>query len=119
VLRGSADRTLIMLGYPGERPDARRQRASWLIRGTRASSASAGTLEDIAPTVAYVLGLPASAALQGRPLTALFNEGFRTRHPVREVTTWGLREPGTSPPAGQPGLDDEMRERLRSLGYVR
>jgi hypothetical protein len=73
---------------------------------------------DIAPTVLYALGVPASRELAGRPVKDLFAPAFVTRHPVREVDSYGRRSVPAVAREGQP-LDREMIERLRSLGYVR
>ena len=56
--------------------------------------------------------------LAGRPLTSLFEEGFMARYPVRRIATYGAPSAGTAERKGQP-LDQEMIDRLRSLGYVR
>jgi hypothetical protein len=80
-------------------------------------TSSAGVL-DIAPTVLHVLGLPISRELPGAPVLGLFSSQFARRFPVRGVETYGRR----AAPAGSRGghaLDQEMMERLRSLGYVR
>lgn len=73
---------------------------------------------DAAPTILHALGIPISRELPGAPLTALFTPEFMRRYPIREVATYG-------PPTIQPGarsgrpLDQEMIDRLRSLGYVK
>jgi len=73
---------------------------------------------DVAPTILYVLGVPMARDLQGAPMLELFNHDFVSRYPVRSVETYG--QPAATAPAkrGQP-LDEEMIDRLRSLGYVR
>jgi len=73
---------------------------------------------DVAPTLLYAIGLPSSRALAGRPLTSLFSNAFVTRFPVREIDRYGSRLLRAPPRRGQP-LDEEMIERMRSLGYVR
>jgi hypothetical protein len=73
---------------------------------------------DVAPTVLFALGIPAARDLSSPPLTRLFSEAFVGRHPVRHVETYGQRLGGTPARGGQP-LDQEMLDRLRSLGYVR
>ena len=76
-----------------------------------------GRVTDVAPTVLHALGLPLSRELAGTPLTGLFRDDFARRYPVRAVATYGRPSPrhtGT----GQP-LDEEMIDRLRSLGYVK
>ena len=70
------------------------------------------------PTVLHALGVPLSRELAGRPLVELFTATFARRYPVREVSTYGSPAADRAPRTGQP-LDQEMIDRLRSLGYVR
>jgi len=73
---------------------------------------------DVAATVLYALGLPISRTLAGHPLVNLFTESFARQYPVRYVATYGPPRIGAAERTGQP-LDQEMIDRLRSLGYVR
>jgi hypothetical protein len=73
---------------------------------------------DVAPTVLHALGVPVSTDLAGRPLLTLFSREFQRRFPVREVATYGARTSQRATRQGKP-LDQEMIDRLRSLGYVR
>ena len=73
---------------------------------------------DLLPTVLYALGLPHSRELPGRPLRELFVRDHAAKYPVREIATYGRPSATTARRSGQP-LDEEMLERLRSLGYVR
>jgi hypothetical protein len=82
------------------------------------STATAPALEDVAPTVLALLGVPVADDIRGVPRLDLAGRGFADAHPVRRVSTWGLRATDASA-ASSPQLDDEARERLRSLGYVR
>jgi arylsulfatase A-like enzyme len=68
---------------------------------------------DLTPTLLYALGLPVARDMAGRPRTDLFS---------------GLGEPRwvdtyegapRRPPAAAPTSDEELLERLRSLGYIR
>ena len=68
---------------------------------------------DIAPTILNLLGLPISRELPGSDLRALF-----APPPERYVETYGRPSTQPAPRAGQP-LDQEMIDRLRSLGYVK
>jgi hypothetical protein len=87
--------------------------------GTAATDVSAeGGPLDIAPTVLHALGVPISRELPGEPVLALFSSEFARRFPVRQVETYGWRSAPAGWREGQP-LDQEMIERLRSLGYVR
>jgi Type I phosphodiesterase / nucleotide pyrophosphatase len=73
---------------------------------------------DLAPTVLYALGVPLSQELSGQPLRQLFGGAALNGSRERYVSTYG--RPFTRPAAreGQP-LDQEMIDRLRSLGYVK
>lgn len=90
------------------------------VAGARASQAgtSNGRSIDIAPTVLHALGVPVSRELAGAPLLGLFSAEFVKEYPVRRVDSYGRRIPPARQSEGQP-LDQEMIERLRSLGYVR
>jgi hypothetical protein len=73
---------------------------------------------DVMPTVLHALGIPISRELAGRPVVEMFAATFARRSPVREVSTYGSPTARRAPRTGQP-LDQEMVDRLRSLGYVR
>jgi hypothetical protein len=73
---------------------------------------------DVMPTVLHALGIPISRELAGRPVVEMFAAAFARRSPVREVSTYGSPTAKRAPRTGQP-LDQEMVDRLRSLGYVR
>ena len=77
-----------------------------------------GGATDVAPTVLHALGVPVGRDLAGRPVTALFKDSFMRRYPVREVETYGPPSATASDRSGSP-LDQEMIDRLRSLGYVK
>lgn len=71
-----------------------------------------GTPLDVAPSVLNTLGVPLSRELGGRPLRRY--QSTATRY----VTTYGRPFIANAPRTGQP-LDQEMIDRLRSLGYVK
>jgi hypothetical protein len=75
-------------------------------------------LTDVTPTILQALGVPLSRELPGRPLLELFEAGFARRYPVRQVSTYGVPSAARAERSGTP-LDQEMIDRLRSLGYVR
>ncbi|MGH9409149.1 MAG: hypothetical protein ACRD1V_06820, partial [Vicinamibacterales bacterium] len=74
------------------------------------------TVVDVAPTVWWALGLPLSRELSGKPAADLFGDVLPA--PARYVPTYG--RPYVTPAArsGKP-LDQEMIDRLRSLGYIK
>ena len=71
---------------------------------------------DIAPTLAYGLGLPAADDSDGQVLEALFSEPFRRQHPVVRVSSWG-RRPSLDTPSPS-AIDAEVVEELQALGYL-
>ena len=91
------------------------------VRGAAANARARdaiASVSDVAPTILHALGLPISRELQGRALIELFSVEFARRYPVRSVETYG-RPAGVGVPRGTQPLDQEMIDRLRSLGYVR
>ena len=81
------------------------------VRPGMADTGTANVL-DIAPTVFQGLGIPLSRELAGTPRPLL--GGAVNRY----VDTYGKPFTGTAPREGKP-LDQEMIDRLRSLGYVK
>jgi hypothetical protein len=72
--------------------------------------------EDVAPTVLTALGLPLSRELAGTPIKEFFlNTAFDVD---RYVPTYGRPFMPSPTRAGAP-LDQEMIDRLRSLGYIK
>ena len=71
---------------------------------------------DIAPTLAYGLGLPVAEDADGQVRESLFTERFRQRHPLETVSSWGRRD-GTEAQTGS-SADEEILEELRALGYL-
>ena len=78
-----------------------------------------GSVIDVAPTVLYSLGLPVADDFDGSPEADLFTEGFRRAHPVERIASWEQETAGArdDAPVASP-VDDEILERLRSLGYL-
>ena len=74
-------------------------------------------IEDLAPTILYLLGLPVPQEMDGRVLDEILRSDYSTAHPVRYAKDRSMisnRERYMSRP------EDEMEitERLRSLGYL-
>lgn len=91
------------------------------VTGAAASSTIATDTmpaESLAPSVLRALGVPVASDLAVSSAEVLFNDAFRAQFSLRTVPTYGERRAGTSGRTGKP-LDQEMIERMRSLGYVR
>ncbi len=86
--------------------------------GVGAATRQSGSASDVAPTLLYLLGIPTSRELPGRPRTDLADQSIASRVPVRHVDTYGSRVLAPRSPGASP-LDRDMLDRLRSLGYVR
>ncbi len=76
---------------------------------------------DITPTLLALCGLPVAGDMDGRVLTEAIDGDFLRGHPVRTIDTYepagGSRGDADSEPVESP-IDDEVRERLRALGYI-
>jgi hypothetical protein len=119
ALQPSSGEMVVLLTSPG-RVQAT-SHALLILRGSTSNSkveTPAGRPIDVAPTVLQALGVPISRELPGRVLIELFSAEFARRYPVRQVSTYGAPALKPSPRGAQP-LDQEMIDRLRSLGYVR
>lgn len=126
----SAGATIVFVGHPGRGVTAQ---SAWLAvvapqnavtasgPGTTSASGPANdaapALEDVAPTVLALLGVPLAHDIAGHARLDLIIDGLNVPAP-RTVSTWGTRT-AIAPGASRQQLDDEARERLRSLGYVR
>jgi hypothetical protein len=86
--------------------------------GVKLEGIADGAVVDVAPTILYALGVPIARDLDGRVIEALFEPQFLASNPVRFVDTYGRRGAISAVRSGTP-LDQEMIDRLRSLGYVR
>ncbi len=75
-------------------------------------------LEDVAPTVLYLSGLPVSSNMSGRALREAGEGGPGGARPLRYVTSFGP-PPLRLDTSSRYGNDREMIQRLRSLGYVK
>ena len=118
LLTGESDVAVLLVTHPG-RLAAKSYGLLALGDGIAAPMIGADMRPvDVAPTILYVLGVPISRELAGRPVMQMFAPEFLSRFPVREVATYGERRSTGAVREGEP-LDEEMVERLRSLGYVR
>jgi hypothetical protein len=79
---------------------------------------ASATVVDVAPTVLFSLGIPLSRELAGTPVTKLFVAGKHGRRDRRYVDTYGPPFTAATSRDGKP-LDQEMIDRLRSLGYIK
>jgi predicted AlkP superfamily phosphohydrolase/phosphomutase len=74
-------------------------------------------LVDVAPTVLALLGIPAAEDMDGRVLDELFTEEWRQRYPRERIETYDSENWREQSPIPS-GVDGEILERLRTLGYL-
>jgi predicted AlkP superfamily phosphohydrolase/phosphomutase len=72
---------------------------------------------DITPTILYALGIPVARDMRGRVLTDAFEPGFLRNNPVKFVPTYETGEREAEEPIASP-VDDEIKEKLRAVGYI-
>jgi hypothetical protein len=119
LLTGTGAGDLVALvGDPGR--STSRGRALLALSGpvARAGQQTRAERLDVVPTLLYALGVPVSRKLPGRIHVELFDTAFIDRAPRRQVDAYGPRTLAPRAPGATP-LDQEMLDRLRSLGYVR
>jgi len=74
---------------------------------------------DVTPTVLYLLGLPAGRDMPGRVITEMLTPEQLRAHAPRRIYTWELQERHINPwPIASKG-DEGIKDKLRSLGYIR
>ncbi|HVG09367.1 MAG TPA: alkaline phosphatase family protein [Thermoanaerobaculia bacterium] len=81
----------------------------------RGATLDRASVFDLMPTMAWLLELPISSQLPGKPLTSAFEEAFVRARPVRKVDSYGVRPKQPLLPSPE---DEEMLKSLRNLGYI-
>lgn len=86
---------------------------AWGPAFRRGATLEAVSLVDVAPTVLHALGLPVARDMEGR----VPEDAFAEARPLKWIATY---ETGRRAKQGSDSpVDDELREQLRSLGYIR
>lgn len=82
------------------------------------ASLSDATILDVTPTILAALSLPVADDMDGRPLTEAMDAAFLASRPISSVSTYETGVTRLYQTAGSDSLPGELRERLRSLGYL-
>ncbi len=114
----TAGHVVALVADPGRSATGGRGLLALTGPGVRTGLVLVGTAAELAPTLLYLLGVPASRELPGRPRTDLIEASFAARVPVRWIDSYGSRTLAPRSPGAAP-LDRDVLDRLRSLGYVR
>jgi predicted AlkP superfamily phosphohydrolase/phosphomutase len=78
-------------------------------------------LLDVAPTILYLLGQPVAEDMEGSPLTEIVEPRYLEEHPVYRTRSFDplAVQDEASPVSGREDeAQRELKERLRSLGYI-
>jgi predicted AlkP superfamily phosphohydrolase/phosphomutase len=85
--------------------------------GIAAGRTELAQITDVAPTVLHALGLPVPRYMEGRVLTDMYDPAFAAAHPI----AWSdepLPQRGEPVTSGAPAGDEDVKDRLRDLGYL-
>lgn len=78
---------------------------------------------DVTPTILHLLGLPAAEDMDGRILTDAFTSEFLEKNPVQTIPSYELEikteSLGPDTLMRDKELEEQLKERLRSLGYIK
>jgi len=91
---------------------------AWGNHVRRGVAAEEPSVLDVTPTVLYLLGLPPAADMDGRVITDLVDPSWLREHPVQVLATYEQGTPRGDGHAMPSRVDDDMKERLRRLGYI-
>ncbi len=76
---------------------------------------------DITPTLLALMGMPVADDMDGKVLSNAIDPAFLRAHPVSRTDTYETGDNDASGDGTEPiesPIDDEVRERLRALGYI-
>jgi predicted AlkP superfamily phosphohydrolase/phosphomutase len=114
-------------GYPGFTGDVamgtdmHREQGTIILSGpgiVRGASVEGASVLDVTPTVLVLSGLPVGRDMDGKPLVGAIDQAFLARHPVTYVDTYEVGGAGGDTEPVESPIDDEVKEMLRSLGYI-
>lgn len=76
------------------------------------------SLLDVTPTVLYLLDLPLGADMPGAPIEAMLSPALLASRPIARVRTWETGTLRAADAAIPSPMDEEIKTRLRELGYI-
>jgi hypothetical protein len=114
----ASNEIVIVVTQPGRVSGATGARMALRGANVRRGANVADNAQSIAPTILHVLGVPISRELPRPVKLEVFDDAFARRYPLRFVQTYGRPRQPDAVSEGTP-LDQEMIDRLRSLGYVK
>jgi hypothetical protein len=99
-----------------------RELGTWLAVGPEAAGrgvrVEGARVIDVLPTMLHLLDLPVADDLDGQVATWMLNDRGGASRPVDRVTTYETGEPVSVPTGLESPVDEQVAERVKSLGYV-
>ncbi|MBD3170381.1 MAG: hypothetical protein GF307_12930 [candidate division Zixibacteria bacterium] len=78
------------------------------------------SVKDIAPTILYLMGFPVARDMIGKVITEAIEDDFLEKYPIRHIDTYGAPAHATDfASMGDSEIEDEIKDRLKALGYIR
>jgi hypothetical protein len=111
---------LLIVGDPGRQAPEAGSGGILLVWGSRVIPgwmARQVSALDIAPTLLALSGFPMARDLPGSPVLDFLHSGDLSAHLEVPIDTYGARPEASMSPSADP-FDQEVLDRLRSLGYI-
>jgi predicted AlkP superfamily phosphohydrolase/phosphomutase len=77
------------------------------------------SVTDVTPTILTLMGLPAAADMDGKPVTDFLKEPYLSRTPRETVATYEVKSPAPSRTPVVSPVDRELIKQLKALGYLK
>jgi predicted AlkP superfamily phosphohydrolase/phosphomutase len=75
-------------------------------------------LVDIAPTILHICGLPVPKYMDGNVIEDVFEESWLHDHPIQQSGNRAFEVRESAEPSMTPQEEEQLKDRLRSLGYM-
>lgn len=75
-------------------------------------------LTDMVPTMLYIMGLPVAKDMDGDVYVEAFENEFLEKNKIQYISSYGKRKDVSKTPS-RSRFDEEILERLKSLGYIK
>jgi len=94
---------------------------AYILKGPgirRGHHGETATVVDVTPTLLAYLGLPVAEDMDGGPMLEAFEQSFLEEHPVETIPTYEPGGPKDPEAPIESPIDEGIKEKLRSLGYI-
>jgi hypothetical protein len=77
------------------------------------------TIDDVTPTLLNVMGFPAAADMDGKPVTGFLQDRWLKHAPRETIATYEIKGPEINRSPVVSPVDSELINQLRALGYMK